>query len=439
MPPASPDPPQVLLAMLKAPRAGFVKTRLAREIGAESAAAIYRALAERQMSAIPPSWRSEVHVAPADGVAEVQAWLGPQHSYHAQTEGDLGCRLTYATAGAFQRDAKEVIIVGGDCPGLDAACLREAAGLLHHADVVLGPALDGGYYLIGLARPAPQLFVDIPWSSSRVLATTMERIAAAGLKHAMLAPKEDIDDLASLRRQWPQINPCDPMPITGVSVIIPTLDESEVLPACLASIRAHLGPVEVVAADGGSRDGTRAFAEATGAIVITAPRGRGVQCRAGAERSTGDWLLFLHADSVLQPEAAAAVEHFTGSPNAQIATFHLRFADGEFWLNAWARLLFFDSVFTRFGDQGILVRRSFYEEIGGFPPWPLFEDVSLLQRARARTKIHWLSAYVATSARRFRGRGLLRQKWLNAQLLLRYLSGASPDELAARYSREKGA
>ncbi|MDO8539677.1 MAG: TIGR04282 family arsenosugar biosynthesis glycosyltransferase [Opitutaceae bacterium] len=202
----APAAPPVLLAMLKLPRAGLVKTRLARAIGAEPAATLFRVLAERQMAAIPSSWRSEVHFAPAEAVAEMQSWLGLRHAYYAQSEGDLGHRLTTAAAGAFERGAGAVIIVGGDCPDLDEICLHETASLLRRTDVVLGPAIDGGYYLIGLTRPSPQLFVEIPWSSPHVLESTLERITAAGLKHAMLAPKEDIDDLASLRRVFPSVN-----------------------------------------------------------------------------------------------------------------------------------------------------------------------------------------------------------------------------------------
>ncbi|MDO8539676.1 MAG: TIGR04283 family arsenosugar biosynthesis glycosyltransferase [Opitutaceae bacterium] len=226
----------------------------------------------------------------------------------------------------------------------------------------------------------------------------------------------------------------DPKYFPTISVIVPTLNEAGILPACLASIRANVSALETIVADGGSNDETRTIAEAAGAIVLSAPRGRGPQCRAGAQRATAQWLLFLHADTFLPPEASAAIARFTRDPAAQIATFRFRFTDGGFWLNAWTRLVFFDSVFTRFGDQGILVRRSFYETIGGFPAWPLFEDVALFQRARPRTFIHWLPAYVTTSARRFRQHGLLRQKWLNVQLLVRYLAGASPEELATRYN-----
>jgi hypothetical protein len=186
--------------MLKAPRPGTVKTRLGAEIGFERATQIYRLLAERQMFAVPEGWRREIHFSPVAAEMEMRAWLGRGHDYFPQCEGDLGRRLGDAVAGAFGRGATSVVVVGGDCPDLDEGCLREAVAALRTSDVVLGPALDGGYYLIGLRRPALRLFSGIPWSTEKVLETTLARITEDHLSYVLLAPKEDIDDLAGLRR-----------------------------------------------------------------------------------------------------------------------------------------------------------------------------------------------------------------------------------------------
>jgi rSAM/selenodomain-associated transferase 1 len=190
----------VVVAMLKAPRAGFVKTRLALEIGSEPAVAIYRLLVEHQMSAIPRGWRVEVHFAPADAAADMQQWLGLNRAFYPQVGDDLGERLIHATGGAFSRGSGTVVVIGGDCPGLDETCLRDACCALESAEVVLGPAVDGGYYLIGLRRWVPELFRGIPWSSDAVLRMTLERVREARLSIAMLPTKEDVDDLASWRR-----------------------------------------------------------------------------------------------------------------------------------------------------------------------------------------------------------------------------------------------
>jgi rSAM/selenodomain-associated transferase 1 len=187
--------------MLKAPRIGLVKTRLAREIGAESAAIVYRRLAEHQIACLPRDWALEIHFAPLDAETEMRNWLGAAHSYHPQLGHDLGDRLIHATAAAFARGAGAVIVIGGDCPGLDEALLREAAHSLQSADVVIGPALDGGYYLIGLRRPEPALFAGIPWSTPGVFDATIDRIRQRGLSQVTLPAREDVDDLPSWHRR----------------------------------------------------------------------------------------------------------------------------------------------------------------------------------------------------------------------------------------------
>lgn len=190
----------LVMIFLKAPRPGTVKTRLGKETGFEQATVVYRQLAEAQLSWIPADFGTEIHYAPRGAVQEMRAWLGGRRLYRAQTGGNLGARLGQAFAGAFRRGYARVIAIGSDCPELDEDCLHRASRALAENDVVLGPATDGGYYLIGLRRPAPRLFEDIAWSTATVLATTQARIQECGLSSFLLEEKEDIDDLASLRR-----------------------------------------------------------------------------------------------------------------------------------------------------------------------------------------------------------------------------------------------
>jgi len=197
----------VVVAMLKAPRLGDVKTRLGSQIGREVATDLYRDLATHQVSSIPRDWRTEIYFSPVDAREEMQEWLGATHAYHSQCEGDLGQRLTHAVAGAFNRGASSVIVVGGDCPDLDQGCLRRAQEALQTVDVVLGPASDGGYYLIALRENHPQLFDRISWSTENVLNETLRRAAETGLRYALLEAKEDVDDLASLNRAFDRLPP----------------------------------------------------------------------------------------------------------------------------------------------------------------------------------------------------------------------------------------
>lgn len=195
-------PPAVLL-FLKAPVPGRVKTRLAREIGDRAACDVYRQMVEQQVATLPADWPVEIHFTPKSAREDFARWLGLSYNYHPQPEGNLGRRLQSAVAAAFERGHEAIILIGGDCPGLNAATLKTSARhLADGADAVIGPATDGGYYLLGLRRlaRADSLFEDIPWSSRQVAPVTTERISSLGLRLARLEEKEDVDDLAAYRR-----------------------------------------------------------------------------------------------------------------------------------------------------------------------------------------------------------------------------------------------
>ncbi len=189
--------------MLKAPRPGTVKTRLAAEIGADRAKEIYRSLVERQLGEIPGSWATAIHFAPDDAESEMRAWLAPSFrnaSFVPQSEGDLGARMRAAAIHELERGADAVALIGGDCPYLTREYLAEAAGIAEGVDVVIGPASDGGYVLLLLRQADAALFEHIDWSTSRVLEQTRQAADARGLRYVEMDPLEDIDDYASLSR-----------------------------------------------------------------------------------------------------------------------------------------------------------------------------------------------------------------------------------------------
>jgi uncharacterized protein len=186
------------MVFLKAPREGSVKTRLAAGIGARAAVEIYRQLAEQQLERIPKGWRVEVHYSPIEAGGEMRAWLG-EHAFYPQRGMNLGERLTGAFDGCFARGASEAMAIGGDCPDLDGDALETASSALRKNDVVVGPALDGGYYLIGLRKPTPSLFQRIAWSTTDVLDQTRQRASEGGLSICLLPTKRDIDDVNDWR------------------------------------------------------------------------------------------------------------------------------------------------------------------------------------------------------------------------------------------------
>lgn len=196
-----PDAP-VLGVFVKAPVPGRVKTRLAADIGPARAAALYRRLG-RQVVASTASNRHQTVVwyAPRTCGRLVRAWLDGLGvtRFRAQPAGDLGRRLRGAFARHFREGARRVILIGSDCPGVDARLVSRALAALDECDLVLGPAQDGGYYLIGLRVPAPELFHRIAWSTQAVLEQTLAQARALGLRVALLPLLRDVDTASDAR------------------------------------------------------------------------------------------------------------------------------------------------------------------------------------------------------------------------------------------------
>ncbi len=217
------------------------------------------------------------------------------------------------------------------------------------------------------------------------------------------------------------------------SVIIPTLNEQDHIRSCIRSVYGSEPDAEVIVVDGGSEDLTTEIAVSEGAAILQARRGRGNQMNAGAASTRGDVLLFLHADSRLSSDTFQVLRRTFERPTVQVGTCRLRFDRSHPLLRFYALCARVESVLSTFGDQCIVVRRAFFEMLGGFPDWPLFEDVAFLQAARRHTRIHKFPTCVVTSARKFLKNGIIRQQLRNAQLMAGYLSGFPIEQLAASY------
>lgn len=223
-----------------------------------------------------------------------------------------------------------------------------------------------------------------------------------------------------------------------VSIVIPTLDAARQLPSTLASLSEGLeaGLIrELVVSDGGSNDGTRAIADAAGAIFVAGEAGRGGQLRRGAAEAQGEWLLFLHADTHLGEGWSTAVfDHLRDHPG-KAGHFRLAFrASGPAprVVSGWANLR--SRAFgLPYGDQGLLISRRLYQEVKGHPDIALMEDVALARALSGRMTT--LNATAWTSAERYQRQGWLRRGGRNILTLARYLMGTDPDKLARAYSR----
>ncbi len=188
---------RAILYFVKYPTAGRVKTRLAKTLGDQQAARIYRQLAGQNYSILRACGQTDLIVFfdPPQDHDKIQQWLPSADEYLPQQGDDLGQRLTSAFDWAFEQGYKAVVAYGSDTLHLTTEIAQQSFAALFQTDVVIGPAKDGGYYLMGLAANQPELFLGIPWSTSDVLAQTYQIITKLKLHYQTLSALDDLDEI----------------------------------------------------------------------------------------------------------------------------------------------------------------------------------------------------------------------------------------------------
>jgi uncharacterized protein len=184
---------QKLIVFVKAPRPGSVKTRLAQSLGTQAACDAYRFLVDRALVQLTSLANVELRFSPDDALDEIKPWLQTNWVAAAQGGGTLGERLIRAFRNAFADGCTNVVAIGSDCPEVTTLDLFEAWNSLETQDVVVGPASDGGYWLIGLNAPSDGIFEQIDWSTARVFEQTMQWIRANGKSYHLLRELSDVD------------------------------------------------------------------------------------------------------------------------------------------------------------------------------------------------------------------------------------------------------
>jgi len=201
----------VLAVFVKDPRPGTVKSRLAGALGAEAAAAVYRVMAEGVVRRTAPrsdEYGRVIVFDPPESGGTVGEWLGVEAAVlMPQSPGDIGARMARAFEELFERGARRVALTGTDVPALEREDVRAALESLDEHDVAIGPATDGGYYLIALKRPQPELFRGIGWSGPDVLTKTLERAATGNLDVRVLRTMGDVDTVEDLAAEWERVRP----------------------------------------------------------------------------------------------------------------------------------------------------------------------------------------------------------------------------------------
>lgn len=193
----------LLIVFVKYPAPGTVKQRLAQQIGMDAAAKIYRQIAEAVVNNTAPQdaadYRVEICFDPKDDKQLVRSWLTSSDRFSAQQGTGLGARMLNAFICAFESGFKRVILIGSDCPDISSQIILQGFAHLQQKDIVIGPAYDGGYYLIGLRQPREEIFQDIEWGTEKVFQQTCDKIKAAGLFFTLLPTLRDIDRVEDLK------------------------------------------------------------------------------------------------------------------------------------------------------------------------------------------------------------------------------------------------
>jgi rSAM/selenodomain-associated transferase 2/rSAM/selenodomain-associated transferase 1 len=375
-------------------------------------------------------------------LGEMAQWLGGGISLVEQGPGDLGTRMDASFKSAFKDGIQKAVLIGSDLPGMTEAILSNALEALSLCDVALGPAADGGYYLVGLKAPCPQLFTSVNWGTSTVLDETLEICRDLGFTVEFTDRLADVDRpedlthfglyLSDFTQRVSRESRRGTRP--SVSVIMPVLNEEEhILPSLERALEP--GGVEVIVADGGSTDGTVDAARSLGVRVLEAPRGRASQMNAGAAEASGEILLFLHADTLLPKGWEALVVAELEKPGTAAAAFQLGLTSRTWGLRIVEALANLRSrVFQMpYGDQAISMKSDLFRRVGGYRELPIMEDWDLIRRLRAHGSIRIAPSSVATSSRRWKAIGVFRATALNQIIIMGYVLGVSPSRLARLY------
>ena len=425
----------LLIIFTRYPEPGKSKTRLMPALGPEGAADLHRRMVEYTL------YRAKKFITGSNVSLEIRFeganedwirnWLGPDLRCCPQGDGDIGRRMRWAFDEAFRFGMERVIIVGTDIPGFTEDLAQRALILLRDFDVVLGPARDGGYYLIGLRRPIHQLFEAIPWGTDQVLQKTLRVAGDLQLGVSLLDLLEDVDRREDLpvwerfvKEQFPPL-----------SIIIPTLNEEENIAACLAATR-NAPNVERIVVDGGSRDRTREIARSFGAKVMSGPTGRARQMNSGADSAAGDLLLFLHADTRVPEGYADTVRRVLTLPGIVAGAFEFHLDASSSGLRIIEQVANWRSRFLQlpYGDQAIFVHSSLFRELGGYRDLPIMEDFEFIQRLKRTGRIFTAPYPAITSARRWEELGTWKATLMNYAIVIAYYLGVSPARIY-RYAR----
>lgn len=371
---------------------------------------------------------------------------GEDAVYFPQEGEGLGERMYHAIETVLKKGYQACVLIGTDVPEIRADHLTDAFAMLEAGhDVVFGPTVDGGYYLVGMRRPYREVFEKQTYGYGNVLENTIRRLKEQKFKVGCIERLQDMDtreDLQGYRermRRNPQLKRTETgrylMRTSRISVIVPVYNEEKMIVRMQEQLKPYQNKCEILFVDGGSTDRTLELSE-PGFRIIRSKKGRANQMNLGARESHGDILFFLHCDSELPDHF---LEHIRCvMKDYRAGCFGVAFHSGNFFM--WTcRVISNHRIKDRkvmFGDQGIFIDRELFFEVGMFPELPIMEDYQLSLTLKEKgVKLGIAGKRIYTSDRRFPKGTVpkLKVMWKMNRLRKMYRDGVAADEIARMY------
>lgn len=437
---------KAIILFTRAPVPGRTKTRLMPYLSGTQCARLHECFL-RDIKRQCEKTEADLFVChtPENGKERLYPIFGEGAAYFLQEGETLGERMYNALLEVLGKGYGACLLIGSDVPEVRAGHIDRAFRVLERRDVVFGPTMDGGYYLVGMKKPCKEAFEGQSYGHGNVLQNTVRSLREKKLTVGYTAALSDMDvreDLNGYRQRMRDV-PAMRRTETGkylmrtsrVSVIVPVYNEEKTIGRLQAQLRSYIPRCEVIFVDGGSTDRTRGLIDPA-FRVISGEKGRAKQMNLGAMASHGDILFFLHSDSELPARFPAEIRRVMKDREA--GCFGVAFHSGNFFMftcrvisNLRAR-----GRKVMFGDQGIFIDRELFFEIGMFPEIPIMEDYQLSLTLRERkVKPGMARRRIYTSDRRFPEGTIpkLQVMWQMNRLRKMYRDGVSVEEIAARY------
>ena len=427
-----------VIIFLKFPEPGTVKSRLTTGISPQEASSVYEKLLRRTLGVVAEFKRARpetdiyLFFSPAEKVVQVRNSFPGPWSFLPQGGSHLGERMARAIERVMSEGSCHVVLTGTDIADLQPEDYCDAFDALNAGYAALGPARDGGYYLIGLDRPCRDAFLLESWGGPDVFAQTTARLERAGFPVRTLQTRQDVDrpeDLAHLLAKH--------LFQARLSVIVPTIRKLDGLAPLIRLLDDQLWPGDEIVIVRGICGGPPPDSIDIGERVrcVSSPVGRGRQLNRGVQAARGDMFLFLHDDCLLPPNFAYLVRSVLESPRQALGCFLLSFSPSSASLDliaAWANLR------TRlfhlpYGDQGLFCTRGTFLAAGGFHREFLMEDVDFVRHCLRFAGLKLIPHKIAASSERYLSRGILRTSFRNHLLMCLHSMGVDDRTLYSLY------